>query len=117
MDASFLTWSGSGQVIFWDMDGCVKANVQVPFDMAEFDTYGDLCNQLVCVQAIRNGKLIIVGDRLGVLKIIDVDTNEMVLDTKAHSLHCLNVSVHENFSKMIMATCGKDRAVQLFYRK
>lgn len=117
MDASFLTWSGSGQVIFWDMDGCVKASVQVPFDRTELDTYGDLSNQLVCVKAIRNGKHIVVGDRLGVLKIVDVDTNEMILDTKAHSLYCLNVSVHENFSKMIMATCGKDRAVQLFYRK
>lgn len=116
MDASFLTWSGSGEVLFWDMEGCVKGSVQIPFDKTELDTYGELGNQLVCVKTLRNGKHLVVGDRLGVLKIIDVDTRESLLDTKAHALYCVNMSIYEDFSRMIMATCGKDRTAQLFYR-
>lgn len=115
-DASFLTWSGSGEVIFWDMEGRVKQTIHVPFDAVELDSRGELSNQLVCVKTARNGKHLIVGDRLGVLKVIDVDTKECILDTKAHGLYCINISIFEEYNKMVMATCGRDRTAQLFYR-
>lgn len=116
-DASFLTFSGSGNVSYWDMEGRVKLSLEVPFEAVEIDSYTELSNQIVCAKAARHGKLVITGDRLGVLKVIDVDSKECLLDTKAHTLDCLNISVFEDISKMIMASCGRDRTTQLFYRR
>lgn len=115
-DASFITWSGSGNVTFWDTEGRQKMSVDVPIDLVEIDSEMGLSNQVTCVETLRNGKQLIVGDRLGILKIFDVDTKELLLDTKAHSMHCVAISVCETPTKFIIASCGRDRTVQLFHQ-
>lgn len=115
-DASFITWSGSGNVTFWDTEGRQKLSVDVPIDHVEIDSEMGLSNQVTCVETLRNGKQLIVGDRLGILKIFDVDTKELLLDTKAHAMHCVGISVCETPTKFIVASCGRDRTVQLFHQ-
>ncbi|KAJ3473374.1 hypothetical protein NLG97_g10340 [Lecanicillium saksenae] len=115
-DASFITWSGSGNVTFWDTEGRQKLSVDVPIEAAEIDSEMGILNQVTCVETLRNGKQLIVGDRLGILKIFDVDTKELLLDTKAHSMHCVSISVCETPTKFIIASCGRDRTVQLFHQ-
>jgi WD40 repeat protein len=115
-DASFLTWSGSGNVSFWGTDGSVKMNVDVPIEAVEIDTDIGVTNQVTCVETLRNGKQLVVGDRLGVVKVIDVDTKESLLDTKAHAMHCVSISVCETPNKIFIASCGRDRTAQLFHQ-
>lgn len=115
-DASFITWSGSGNVTYWDTEGRQKLSVDVPIDIVEIDSEIGLSNQVSCVETLRNGKQLITGDRLGILKIFDVDTKELLLDTKAHSMHCVGISVCETPNKFIIASCGRDRTVQLFHQ-
>ncbi|ATY59148.1 WD domain containing [Cordyceps militaris] len=115
-NASFITWSGSGNVTFWDTEGRQKMSVDVPIDAVEIDSEMGVSNQVTCVETLRNGKQLIIGDRLGILKIFDVDTKELLLDTKAHSMYCVGISVCETPHKFVVASCGRDRTVQLFHQ-
>lgn len=115
-NAAFVTWSYSGNVTFWDMDGQIKSSIEVPIDAAETDGESELVNQLTCARTTRNGKLLVTADRQGILKVTDVETKDCLLDTKAHSSDCICVSIFEEDSKFIMACCGRDRTAQLFHR-
>ncbi|KAG7125259.1 WD repeat-containing protein 62 like [Verticillium longisporum] len=113
---SFLTWSGSGSVLFWDMDGKIKASFDVPIEQTIPEEEGDPVNQLSVVRTTKAGKLLIAGDKLGVLRVIDLTTNEFLLETKAHSADCLGVALHEDDSRVLLASYARDRTVQLFLR-
>ncbi|KND94407.1 Mitogen-activated protein kinase-binding protein 1 [Tolypocladium ophioglossoides CBS 100239] len=115
-NAAFVTWSYSGNVTFWDMDGQIKSSIEVPIDAAEPDGESEPVNQLTCARTTRNGKLLVTADRQGILKVIDVETKDCLLDTKAHSSDCICVSIFEEDSKFVMACCGRDRTAQLFHR-
>ncbi|POR37784.1 Mitogen-activated protein kinase-binding protein 1 [Tolypocladium paradoxum] len=114
--AAFVTWSYSGNVTFWDMEGQIKSSIEVPIDAAEPDGESELVNQLTCARTTRNGKLLVTADRQGILKVTDVETKDCLLDTKAHSSDCICVSIFEKDSKFVMACCGRDRTAQLFHR-
>lgn len=116
MDAAFCTWSGSGNVAFWDLDGRVKLSIDIPIDIVEPDTEYGLANQLTCARVSKYGKYLVTADRQGVLKVTDTASNQCLLDTKAHSADCLCISLYEDDSKFIMACCGRDRTTQLFHR-
>lgn len=116
MDAAFFTWSGSGHVAFWDLEGRIKYSVQIPIDHSESVEEFAQINQLTCARASRYGKLLVTADRQGVLKVTDMSTTECLLDTKAHSADCICISVYEDDTKFLMATCGRDRTAQLFHR-
>ncbi|EGY15787.1 WD repeat-containing protein [Verticillium dahliae VdLs.17] len=115
-NAAFLTWSGSGSVLFWDMDGKIKASFDVPIEQTIPEEEGDPVNQLSVVRTTKAGKLLIAGDKLGVLRVIDLTTNEFLLETKAHSADCLGVALHEDDSRVLLASYARDRTVQLFLR-
>ncbi|ROT43268.1 WD repeat-containing protein [Sodiomyces alkalinus F11] len=115
-DAAFLTWSGSGRVVFWDLDGRIKSSLHVPLEQVVPENDMDTGNQLNIVRATRAGKLLLVGDKLGVLKVIDAKTQQCLLETKAHAADCQSISVYEDDSKFLMASCGRDRTTQLFHR-
>ncbi|KAI5462165.1 WD40-repeat-containing domain protein [Mariannaea sp. PMI_226] len=116
LDASFLTWTVSGNVTFWSLDGSVKASVNVPIDSNETENELELINQLTYARTTSDGKLLVAADRLGVLRVTDIATKESLLDIKAHSADCRYVSVYENGTKFLMASCGRDRTTQLFHR-
>jgi len=123
LGASFFTWSSAGRVTVWDMGGLVKATLDIPIEQVEQPvpngTGGsdpDAANQLVVAKATNDGTLFITGDKLGVLRIVDVAAGECLLETKAHSSDFQDISVLEGESRFLLASCGKDRTVQLFHR-
>lgn len=116
LDASFLTWTGSGNVTFWNMEAQIKASVDVPIEMSEPENEMDTANQLTFARTTNNGKYLIAADRLGVLRVTDIATKESLLDIKAHSADCRYVSAFENETRFLMASCGRDRTAQLFHR-
>ncbi|KFA74655.1 hypothetical protein S40288_03196 [Stachybotrys chartarum IBT 40288] len=116
MAAEFLTWSGTGNVMFWDLQGQVKSSMNIPMELPLGDFNLEPPNQLTCAHASRDGSLLIAADQLGVLKVIDVQTKDILLDTKAHSSHCLSIALYESKDQLIIASCGRDRTAQLFHR-
>ncbi|KKA26261.1 hypothetical protein TD95_000014 [Thielaviopsis punctulata] len=117
-NADFITWSGSGKMIQWDMDGDIKSTYDVPIANITPASEAEPVNQLTVMKATKLGDLIVAGDRVGVLKVIDLHTRKCLLDTKAHSSEVQDITVFEkaNSKKLIIATCGRDRTVQLFHR-
>ncbi|KAM6537321.1 hypothetical protein FALCPG4_003247 [Fusarium falciforme] len=117
LDASFLTWTVTGNVTFWTLEGQVKACVDVPIEITESenDLVGPI-NQLTCARTTSDGKLLVSADRLGVLRVTDIATKDSILDIKAHTADCRCVSVYDTGSKFLMASCGRDRTTQLFHR-
>ncbi|KAL7951016.1 WD40-repeat-containing domain protein [Trichoderma barbatum] len=117
MQAAFLTWSYSGTVKFWDLNGQIKASINVPLEGVNApDVNPEPLNQLTCVKISKSGRLLVTADRLGVLRVTDTITEECLLDTKAHSADCTSISLYEDEGKFLMACCGRDRTAQLFHR-
>lgn len=116
-NADFVTWSYSCNFTFWDMDGQIKSTLEVPIDAAEPEGEGEFANRLTCARTSSNGKLLFAADRLGILKAIDADSKECILDTKAHSSDCICICIFDDDSKFILACCGRDRTTQLFHRR
>ncbi|KAG6029803.1 hypothetical protein E4U41_000272 [Claviceps citrina] len=115
-NAAFVTWSGSGNVTFWDLDGQIKLSFDIPIEHAEVPWDPAEVNQLATARATRSGKLVVTADRQGVVRVLDVDSRDCLLDLKAHNGRCLCISIHDEDSKFLMACCGRDRTVQLFHR-
>lgn len=114
--AAFFTWSAAGNVVLWDLDGTVKATFDVAIEQTETWNELDQPNELCIVAASRGGDLFAAADRLGVLRVIDFTTKECLMDTKAHSSDCQVVAIYEGETKVLMASCGRDRTAQLFQR-
>ena len=51
--ASFYSWSGSGQVILWDLAGRIKSSFQVPLEQPFYDSDITPANQLTIVRATK----------------------------------------------------------------
>ncbi|KAL1884390.1 hypothetical protein VTK73DRAFT_84 [Phialemonium thermophilum] len=113
-DAAFYTWSGSGKVILWNSEGSWISSLDMPMEQIESGSDADRTNQLCTVRAARGGKQFITGDRLGVLRVIDRATMRCQMETKAHSTDCQDITLYEDETKGLVASCGRDRTVQLF---
>lgn len=117
LQAAFLTWSNSGMVTFWGLDGQMKKSISIPLEILSApDASAESVNQLACVKISKSGRLLVTADRLGVLRVTDTSTEECILDTKAHSADCTSISLYEEEEKFLMACCGRDRTAQLFHR-
>ncbi|KAL6881768.1 WD40-repeat-containing domain protein [Trichoderma longibrachiatum] len=117
MQAAFLTWSYSGKVTFWDLDGQIRVSIVVPLEgLNVTDPNVEPANQLTCVKVSKSGRLLATADRLGVLRVTDIATGDCLLDTKAHSADCTSISLYEDEGRFLMACCGRDRTAQLFHR-
>lgn len=112
----FFTWSASGRILLWDLDGCVEENFDIAVDEAYTGNDIEPINQLCVVGADESGKLFAAGDRVGVLRIVDYVTREQLLETKAHSSEITHIAVHQSASRAFIATSGRDRMVQIFHR-
>ncbi|KAK0613762.1 WD40-repeat-containing domain protein [Immersiella caudata] len=116
LGADFFTWSGSGKVHVWDMEGMVRSTFSIPIEQIESGCEGDPVNQVVVVRATNDGSLFVAGDKLGILRIIDSSTKECVMETKAHASDCQDITVFENRTRLLVASCGRDRTAQLFHK-
>ena len=115
--AAFMTWAGSGKVTAWGLDGRIKSQLDMPVEQSASISEMGLVNQLTFVRATRDGRLLVAADKLGVLRVVDSASGECLLDTKAHSADCQFISVCEAESRFLVASCGRDRTVQLFHRR
>lgn len=113
---SFYTWSGSGRVTLWDAEGMVKTSFSVPIEQLESEDNSVPVNELVMVRATDGGKQFVAGDKLGVLRVLDGATFECATEIKAHSSDCQDITLYEDATKILMATCGRDRTAQLFHK-
>jgi len=114
--AAFMTWSASGKLIHWDLDGQIKTTMTIPMEQGDSSDV-DMENQLTVVRATKSGKLLVAADKLGVLKAIEFESKKCILDTKAHSCDCQDVTLFESGERLIIASCGRDRTTQLFHRR
>lgn len=116
MDLAFFTWSKSGKVLLWDLDGIVKHSFDIPVNDCHLGNEVDPQNQLCVVRADGSGRIFASGDKAGVFRVMDRSTGQQLLETKAHSSEITHVAFESNASRTIIATCGRDRTVQLFQR-
>jgi WD40 repeat protein len=117
MDASFVTWSGSGRLLFWDLDGQIRLRMDIPLEQPEFGCELDAeKNEMTVVRVTQSGNLVITADKLGVLRVIDSETQTCLLNTKAHASDVKDIATYEDGDRFIMASCGRDRTTQLFHR-
>ncbi|KAK4242118.1 hypothetical protein C8A03DRAFT_11661 [Achaetomium macrosporum] len=114
--ASFFTWSGPGKVTLWDMNGMIKSSFDIPIEQIDTGTEADSVNQVVTARASNDASVFVAGDKLGVLRIVEVSSGECLLESKVHASNCQGITVHEGKSRFLVASCGRDRTVQLFHR-
>ena len=116
MDAVFLTWSANGTIVFWDLDGNSKGLVKVEVEQLSTGDE-DPVNQCQIVRAGKNADFLVTGDKYGVLRvlrIIDPSTQACELETRAHMSDIQDIAIHETKDTTMVASCSRDRTVQLF---
>lgn len=111
-NAAFLTFSGTGTIQLWDGQGVLAGRLIVPIDTSP-DMYG-LCNELKAVTDLVNGSLIAAGDKYGTLSLIDIKSNEIVTQVRAHSSEITDIASFERTGATFVVTASRDRTVQLF---
>ncbi|KAL1855794.1 hypothetical protein Daus18300_010969 [Diaporthe australafricana] len=115
-DVAFFTWSKSGRVLLWDLDGIVRHSFDFPVEDCHLGSDIDPPNQLCVVRADASGRIFAAGDKAGVFRVVDRSTGQQLLETKAHSSEITHIAFQCDGSKTIIATCGRDRTVQIFHR-
>lgn len=108
---NFYTWSRRGELKFWDVHGTMLCSRHLQLDQADLE--GDNSpNELRVARFYAPTKQFLLGDRLGLLKLLDFDTGTAVWTGRAHGAEITDIVVHEG--KSLVATCSRDRMVQIF---
>lgn len=113
--ATFMTWSASGRIVHWDLDGQIKSTTELDFERVPVNNDPEVENQVTAVRSMASGD-IVYADRSGIIRAIDFETKECILDTKAHASDCQDIAIHESDERFLLASCGRDRTTQLFHR-
>jgi WD40 repeat protein len=113
MNAAFLTWSANGTIVFWNLDGSSTSclNVEIEQNAASEE---DPANQCQIVRSSKNASFLVTGDRYGVVRVINPSTQECKFQTRAHMSDIQDIVLFESEETTLMASCGRDRTVQLF---
>lgn len=115
MKAAFYTWSANGTVVFWGLDGSSKASLQVEVEQSS-SADEDLVNQCQIVRASKGAAFIVTGDKCGVLRVINPSTQVCSFEARAHMSDIQDIALFESDDTTLIASCGRDRTVQLFRR-
>lgn len=115
INSSFLTWSANGTIVFWDLDGNSKKSLNVEIEQTTA-TEDDSFNQCLIVRSSKGAKFLITGDRYGVLRIINPLTQDCTFETRAHVSDIHDIAIFESDKTTLIASCGRDRTIQLFRR-
>jgi WD40 repeat protein len=111
--ASFFTWSADGTILFWSADGICKRQFNIELDQIESaDPNG--VNELKVVRTVPSAKVMVTGDKFGVLRVIDEKTGKCGYTLHAHAGEITDIAVYDRRSSCIIASCGRDRTVQVF---
>lgn len=113
LQANFFTWSANGTVKFWDTAGRCKdsrtVTVEQPLGSDE-----SLTNELKILRATEDLKLLVSGDKMGVLRVLSGQSWKCVNQIRAHEAEVTDVALHVVSDSCLIASSGRDRMVQLF---
>jgi WD40 repeat protein len=115
MKADFLTWSATGTIVFWNLDGSSTACINVEVEQVSVSEEEPV-NQCQIVRASKEAAFLVTGDRYGILRVINPSTQACLLETRAHISDVQDVALFESEGTTLIASCGRDRTVQLFRR-
>jgi WD40 repeat protein len=115
MSAEFLTWSANGTVVFWDLDGRTKGSLNIEVEQLS-SSDDDPINQCQVVRPSKDAAFLVSGDRYGILRVIDSNTRTCTFETRAHMSDIQDISIQESKHTTLIASCGRDRTVQIFQR-
>lgn len=115
LQAAFLTWSANGRVVFWGLDGCSKKSLTIEVDQSNLADE-DAANQCQVVRASKGVAFIVAGDKCGMLKVINPTTTDCIFEARAHMSDIQDIALFESDDTTLIASCGRDRVVQLFRR-
>ncbi|EME88232.1 uncharacterized protein MYCFIDRAFT_123906, partial [Pseudocercospora fijiensis CIRAD86] len=111
--AAFLTFSGSGMVRFWNLDGdSTSEAVEMPIN--DFSQTEGTPNELRAVALLVNGQYIAGGDRYGTIALVELSTNKIHHHVRAHSAEVMDLLAFEKNQEQLVASASRDRTVQLF---
>ncbi|KAF7196480.1 WD repeat-containing protein 62 [Pseudocercospora fuligena] len=112
-DVAFLTFSGSGIVRFWNLDGnSTSGAVEMPVN--DFSQTEGPLNELRAVALLANGQYIAGGDRYGTIALVELSTNKVHHHVRAHSAEIMDLLAFEKNQEQFVASASRDRTVQLF---
>ena len=112
----FFTWSASGFVKFWTLEGACKATLEIPLNRPNTDSKSDL-NELKIVRASESGKFFLSGDKLGFLVLSRGASIQDTVMLKAHDGEINDIALAQRSGELrtsILASCGRDRTVQIY---
>ncbi|ETN41950.1 uncharacterized protein HMPREF1541_03889 [Cyphellophora europaea CBS 101466] len=108
---AFYTWSRRGELKFWDTSGTMLCSRQMDLDQADLEEDNNP-NELRVARFHSETKQVLLGDRLGILKLLDLSTSQAVWTARAHGAEVTDIAIHERQS--LVSTCSRDRMVQVF---
>ncbi|PLB47812.1 hypothetical protein P170DRAFT_447702 [Aspergillus steynii IBT 23096] len=113
-DVDFFTWSSRGTVDFWDTRGRNQMTQTVPLEASGIGE--ESSNELKVLRTTENTDLFVAGDKFGVLRTMDGKTWRCTNEARAHGGEITDIALHPAFGSCLVASCGRDRMVQLFQK-
>ncbi|GKZ33354.1 hypothetical protein AbraIFM66950_003204 [Aspergillus brasiliensis] len=114
-EATFFTWSRKGSVKFWTSKGKCKDSRAIVLEHPP-GSDEDVCNELKVLRATDEMDLFVSGDRFGVLRVLLGSSWEPLHEVRAHGGEITDIALHTTPKTCFIASCGRDRMVQLFER-
>ncbi|KAI2945492.1 hypothetical protein CBS147321_705 [Aspergillus niger] len=114
-DATFFTWSRKGSVKFWNSQGNRKDSRAIVLEHPP-GCDEDISNELKVVRATDEMDLFVSGDKFGVLRMLLGSSWEPLHEVRAHGGEITDIALHTTPDTCLVASCGRDRMVQLFER-
>ncbi|EEP81539.1 predicted protein [Uncinocarpus reesii 1704] len=105
--AQFFTWSCTGAVSFWDLEGKCHATRRV--EIEQLAGNDDEPNELKVLRTTEDMKMFVSGD-----KTITGEPWGCKHNVRAHAGEITDIAIHSNSELRLIATCGRDRMVQVF---
>ncbi|RKF75162.1 Mitogen-activated protein kinase-binding protein 1 [Golovinomyces cichoracearum] len=113
LNSEFLTWSANGTIMFWDLKGNSQGSINIALQQPLcFEEEAE--NQCLNIRVSKRAEYLVCGDRYGVVKIIRLSGQDLLFETRAHSSDINDIDLFEASNETLLATCGRDRTVQLY---
>jgi len=110
--AAILTFSGAGDIRFWDRDGAPVSSLNCPVE--DLPEMFNMTNELKAVVSFADGMMLACGDKYGNLMILDVATRDTSQTQRAHANELTHICTLGRPGTELLATASRDRTVQLF---
>ncbi|KAK2802666.1 hypothetical protein FQN50_007274 [Emmonsiellopsis sp. PD_5] len=111
-DAEFFTWSSGGTVNFWSLQGKCRGTTKI--ELEQLTGNDDDKNELKVLRTTEDMKTFISGDKYGVIRLITGEPWKCTAEVRAHGGEVTDIAIQPNAETYLVATCGRDRMVQLF---